>query len=126
MLKHIQVVPLHVKDQDVALAFYTEKLSFEVGTDFTMEDGYRWLTVKLPGTGAPEVHMMKTGPEVDIPAIMGGFVFHSDDCQATYEQLKANGVVFDGPPTKEMWGVQAAFKDPDGNGLLIVQPTPWE
>lgn len=126
MLKHIQVVPLHVHDQDAALAFYTEKVGLAVGTDFTMEDGYRWLTVKVPGAEAPEIFLMKVDPEVDIPSMLGGFIFHSDDCQATYEQLQARGVEFAEAPAKQMWGIQAGFKDPDGNMNMIVQPTPWE
>jgi catechol 2,3-dioxygenase-like lactoylglutathione lyase family enzyme len=36
-----------VLDQDEALAFYTEKLGFEVNTDATMDD-FRWLTVIRP------------------------------------------------------------------------------
>jgi catechol 2,3-dioxygenase-like lactoylglutathione lyase family enzyme len=36
-----------VLDQDEALAFYTERLGFEVHTDATMDD-FRWLTVNAP------------------------------------------------------------------------------
>jgi catechol 2,3-dioxygenase-like lactoylglutathione lyase family enzyme len=39
--------PIRVLDQDEALAFYTEKLGFEVHTDATMDD-FRWLTLVAP------------------------------------------------------------------------------
>ncbi|NDJ77225.1 MAG: VOC family protein [Chloroflexi bacterium] len=120
----MQVVPLKVHDLDRALAFYTEKVGLEVGMDFTMENGYRWLTVKVPGTEYPEIVLMQAEEGEDISGQMGGFVFHSDDCAATHQELVKRGIEFAEGPTKQMWGIQAHFKDPDGNGHLIVQPTP--
>jgi catechol 2,3-dioxygenase-like lactoylglutathione lyase family enzyme len=40
-----------VHDQDEALAFYTEKLGWEVRSDVTLPEvgNYRWLTVGPPG-----------------------------------------------------------------------------
>ena len=40
-----------VHDQDEALAFYTEKLGWELRADVTLPElgGYRWLTVGPPG-----------------------------------------------------------------------------
>ena len=44
MLKHVTHVNVWVHDLDEALAFYTEKLGFEVREDVTMDEtgGYRW------------------------------------------------------------------------------------
>lgn len=122
MLKHIQVVPLRVRDMEAALAFYTEKVGFEVGADVTMEGGFRWVTIKLPGTNSPEVFLMQVGPDEPIPECRGGFMLHTDDCQAAYEALKARGVEFAEPPAPQAWGLQAAFPDPDGNMHMVIQP----
>ena len=44
-----------VHDQDEALAFYTEKLGFEVREDVTMPEmgNFRWLTVAPPAAARP-------------------------------------------------------------------------
>ncbi|MBL8046875.1 MAG: VOC family protein, partial [Anaerolineales bacterium] len=45
MISKLSHATIYVLDQDKALKFYTEVLGFEVRTDFTMEGGFRWLTV---------------------------------------------------------------------------------
>ncbi len=44
----VQVEGVYVRDQDEALAFYVDKLGFQVHTDVRNGD-YRWLTVQYPG-----------------------------------------------------------------------------
>jgi predicted enzyme related to lactoylglutathione lyase len=126
---------VYVLDQDEALKFYRDKLGFEVRTDMTMDNGFRWLTV-----GA------KTQPELDIilfavkespmfPAekvklmrqllesgSMGPGVMAVDDCQKTYEELKAKGVEFMAPPAERFYGIEALFKDNSGNWFSMTQP----
>ena len=53
-LSNIGVVMFAVADQDAALAFYTEKLGFEVRGDtrFGEHDEMRWLEVAPPGSRA--------------------------------------------------------------------------
>lgn len=122
MIQHVQVVPLKVRDLDQAKAWYTEKVGLEVGTDMTLDEGYRWLTLKVPGTTYPEIVLMQSD---EVPTGPGsGFSFHSDDCAATHKTLVERGVEFEEGPTQQMWGIQAIFNDPDGNMHLIVQPLP--
>ena len=47
----IACAQLWVQDQDEALAFWTEKVGFEVRADVTMPEmgDFRWLTVGPPG-----------------------------------------------------------------------------
>ena len=47
MSQGVDVVGVHVQNQDEALAFYVEKLGFRVHTDVGSGD-YRWLTVQHP------------------------------------------------------------------------------
>ena len=53
-INNIGVVMFTVADQDAALAFYTEKLGFEVRGDsrFGENGEYRWLEVAPPGSTA--------------------------------------------------------------------------
>ncbi len=47
MTQSIGVAGLNVRDQDEALAFYVEKVGFQVNTDVRNGD-FRWLTVQHP------------------------------------------------------------------------------
>jgi predicted enzyme related to lactoylglutathione lyase len=52
---------------------------------------------------------------------MGGGVWATDDCEKTYEALKAKGVEFLKPPTKEFYGIEALFRDGCGNWFSLTQ-----
>ncbi len=127
---------LWVHDQDEALAFYTEKLGWEVRADVTMPEmgDFRWLTVGP--TGQPDfavVLMAIPGAPVLDPAtaeqvrdLMGkgfaGTVFlTTDDCQASYEDLKARGVEFTEAPEERPYGIDSGFRDPSGNAFRLTQ-----
>ena len=127
---------LWVHDQNEALDFYTNKLGWEVRADVTLEElgDFRWLTVGPPGQedfsvvlmaipGAP-VMDSETGKQVR--ELMGkgfaGTVFLStDDCQASYEELKARGVEFTEPPEERPYGIDSGFRDPSGNAFRLTQ-----
>src|SRR5271167_1135550 len=104
---------LWVNDQDEALAFYTQKLGMEVRIDATMPElgNFRWLTVgpagqpdvsiALMGIPGPPVMDVETADQVRSLMSKGfaGTVFlTTDDCQASYEELKGRGVEFSEPP----------------------------
>lgn len=137
MIDRLSHVTLWVTDQDEALKFYTEKLGFVVRTDASM-DGFRWLTVSPPDQPSPEIVLVHPteGPMMDketADAIqtligkgaMGGGVFYTKDCKATYEELKAKGVEFIAPPQERPYGVEAIIKDNSGNWFSLNQPHEW-
>ncbi len=52
----------------------------------------------------------------------GGTLFlTTDDCQASYDDLSARGVVFNDPPTVQQYGVDTSFRDPSGNNVRLTQ-----
>jgi predicted enzyme related to lactoylglutathione lyase len=53
----------------------------------------------------------------------GGLFFSTDDCQASYEELKGRGVEFSEEPSTRPYGIDAAFRDPTGNSIRLVQST---
>ena len=127
---------LWVHDQDEALAFYTEKLGFEVRADVTMAemDDFRWLTVgpvgqedvsiTLMAIPGPPVMNSETGQQVRDMVAKGfaGTVFlTTDDCQASYEELKARGVDFTEAPQERPYGIDSAFRDPSGNSIRLTE-----
>jgi uncharacterized glyoxalase superfamily protein PhnB len=127
-----------VHDQDEALAFYTQKLGFEVRSDVTMPElgDFRWLTVGPVGQDDFAITLMAIpGPPVmdaqtaeQVKALMAkgfaGTVFlTTEDCRASYEELKGRGVEFTEAPEERPYGIDAGFRDPSGNSFRLTQVT---
>ena len=134
MINKLSVATLWVKDQNEALRFYTEKLGFEIRADFTNYN-YRWLTVGLKDQPDIEFQLAGLKPggaftQEDIDQLtklveagkMGSGPWKTDDCQKTYEDMKAKGVEFVQPPTDRPYGtIEAIFKDNSGNIMVLSQ-----
>lgn len=118
MLRGIKFASVPVRDQDRALAFYTEQLGFRVITDQPFDGSQRWIELGLSGAETRLVLFTPAGQEESIGGQMN-IAFWSDDVAATYEQLKARGVEFSGPVQTEDWGSAAVFEDPDGNTFVV-------
>jgi predicted enzyme related to lactoylglutathione lyase len=137
MLKQLTFINVWVNDQDEALTFYTEKLGMELRDDVTVPEmgNFRWLTVGVPGQPDVALTLMAVpGPPVfdadtrdQLRALMakgaaGGLFFSTDDCQASYEELKSRGVEFQQEPMEQPYGIDAGFRDTSGNQMRMVQP----
>ena len=127
---------LWVHDQDEALAFYTEKLGMEVRSDVTVAEmgDFRWLEVGSAGQdqmgivlmAIPGQPVMDDATSDQVRELMGkgfaGTVFlTTDDCQASYEELKGRGVEFVDEPEERPYGIDASFRDPSGNHFRLTQ-----
>ena len=135
MLNQLANVQVWVNDQEEALAFYTDKLGFEVREDVTVPElgNLRWLSVGVPGQDVAIVLMAVPGAPVfddetrqqilDLLAkgAAGGLFFTTEDCRASYEELAGRGVEFTQEPTEQPYGVDAGFRDPSGNQFRMVQ-----
>jgi predicted enzyme related to lactoylglutathione lyase len=117
MIKSIKFVGVPVRDQDKALAFFTEKLGFEILTDQAFGP-QRWIEVKIPGTQTGVALFTPPGHEARIGTFTG-LSFACDDVEKTHAELVAKGVEFVQAPKKESWGTSAIFKDPDGNSFVL-------
>lgn len=118
MIKGIKFLGVCVSDQDRAVKFYTEKLGFRIRTDQPFDDKQRWIELQIPGGETGIVLFTPKGQEDRI----GTFVNTSlgcDNLERTYEELKARGVEFQGPPVQQPWGKFVIFKDPDGNSFVL-------
>jgi catechol 2,3-dioxygenase-like lactoylglutathione lyase family enzyme len=136
MLTQLTNVQVWVHDQDEALAFYTDKLGLELREDVTVPEmgNFRWLSVGVPGQQDVAITLMAVpGPPVfeeetraQIHALLakgasGGLFFTTDDCRATYEELKSRGVEFTQEPTEQPYGLDAGLRDPSGNQFRMMQ-----
>lgn len=126
---------LLVPDQDQALAFYRDVLGLELRTDALLGP-LRWLTVGM--NSQPELEIVFETPEMnptvdaaEVRALMAKgtmartLIFATDDCDGTYEKLKAAGVEVTQEPTDQPCGVRDfGVRDPFGNHLRFSEPRP--
>jgi predicted enzyme related to lactoylglutathione lyase len=127
---------LWVHDQDEALAFYTEKVGMEVRADVTLAEmgDFRWLTVgptgqedvsivlmAIPGPPVMDAETAGQVKELVAKGFAGTVFLTTDDCQASFEELKARGVEFSEAPEERPYGIDSAFRDPSGNSIRLTE-----
>ena len=123
-VSNIGVAMFTVADQDAALAFYTEKLGWEVrGDDRFGENGeMRWLEVAPPGSTArlalnPPMGGQPGGSSIGV---------ETSDVTGEYERIKGLGDVDVDEQLMDMPGTPRMFslRDPDGNNVWVVEAAP--
>jgi catechol 2,3-dioxygenase-like lactoylglutathione lyase family enzyme len=139
MIKRMSHVLVWVKNQQEALEFYRDKLGFEVDTDAKIGDDFRWLTMRIKSQPGFEIILMEPNPGMMLDeesaaqlrslidkGMLGGGVFEADDIYKTYDELKARGVEFKGPPSAQSWGTATVMKDNSGNWFSLGQDSKAE
>jgi catechol 2,3-dioxygenase-like lactoylglutathione lyase family enzyme len=115
----VRTVAVPVADQDRALAFYVEKLGFEKRFEFPMGAGARWIEVAPPG--ATTTIALVSSPEGRPTGVDTGIRFTTTDAGADHDDLEARGVEVDEVLRWEGVPPMFAFRDIDGNKLVMVQ-----
>ncbi|HEY6122853.1 MAG TPA: VOC family protein [Pyrinomonadaceae bacterium] len=135
MIRKMSHATVFVGNQDEALKFYRDKLGFEVRTDAKVSDEFRWLTVSPRDQPDFEIVLMEPKPGMLMDeataaqlrslmekGVLGAGAFDTDDCRATYTELKGKGVEFLSEPAERPYGIEAVFKDNTGNWFSLTQP----
>jgi catechol 2,3-dioxygenase-like lactoylglutathione lyase family enzyme len=117
-INRIAIISVPVADQQVAKAFYTEKLGFTVIRDNPFEDDQRWIELAPPGA-ATTITLVTWFPHMP-PGSIHGLVLDTDNIAEAHETLKTRGLKIS-PIETAPWGQIALFKDPDGNGWELQQ-----
>lgn len=127
MITKLGVATAYVSDYDQALDFFIGKLGFELRTDVTMENGFRWLTVGPPASPEFQLNLTVPGPpmhdeqtaaalrELMAKGALSAGAWNTDDCRATFAEYSARGVEFIQEPADRPYGVEAVFRDDFGN-----------
>jgi len=123
-------VSLLVKDYDEAIAFYRDKLNFELIEDTRLSADKRWVVIAPPGNSAMSLVLGKAQTveeknQVGMQA--GGRVFLflcTDNFQRDYKQMQADGIEFTREPETFDYGTVAVFKDLYGNLWDLLEPSP--
>jgi predicted enzyme related to lactoylglutathione lyase len=127
---------LWVHDQDEALEFWTTKVGLEVREDVTVPEmgNFRWLTVgpagqpdfslvlmAIPGPPMMDDETAQQVHDLVAKGFAGTVFLTTDDCQASYEELRGRGVEFVEAPEPRPYGIDAGFRDPSGNSVRLTQ-----
>ena len=123
-LSNIGVVMFAVSDQDAALAFYTEKLGFELRGDtrFGEQNEMRWLEVAPPGSRA----RLALNPPMGGEPGGGSIGVETPDVLGEHARLSSIvGIDVDPEPIRPP-GAPLMFmlRDPDSNHISVVEAPP--
>ena len=132
----IATAQLWVHDQEEALAFYTNKLGWEVRADVTLPElgNFRWLAVgpssqpdvsvvlmAIPGPPVMDAETAEQVRSLMAKGFAGTIFLTTDDAHASYEELKGRGVEFTEAPEERPYGIDSGFRDPSGNAIRLTQ-----
>jgi catechol 2,3-dioxygenase-like lactoylglutathione lyase family enzyme len=127
---------LWVHDQQQALDFWTKKVGMDVRMDVTLPEmgDFRWVTVgpadqpdvaivlmAIPGPPVIDADTAEQIRTLMAKGFAGTIFLGTDDCQASYEELRARGVEFTETPEERPYGIDSAFRDPSGNSVRLTQ-----
>jgi len=123
-LSTLSLVCIPTPDVDRAISFYVDQLGFEKRTDVPFGGSYRWVEV-YPPEGNAGIALAPPPEGSTSEARDTGIIFNTADIEAAHAELGSRGVDVDaeisrmgGPVPPMFW-----FRDPDGNRLLVVQPS---
>ncbi|HET7327397.1 MAG TPA: VOC family protein [Nocardioidaceae bacterium] len=120
-VSNLGVAMFTVADQDAALAFYTEKLGFELRGDtrFGEHGEMRWVEVAPPGSQA----RLALNPPMGGEPGGGGIGVETADVLGEHARLSAIGGIDLDPEPMRTPGAPLMFmlRDPDGNHIAVVE-----
>ncbi len=128
MKQYIAHVALIVDDYDDAIAFYTQKIGFELIEDTKLSEEKRWVLIKPKGATETAILLAKasnTEQESRIGNQTGGRVFiflYTDNLWRDYHIMIEKGVKFVREPKEEIYGTVAVFTDLYGNQWDLLEP----
>ena len=125
--QQIGSVALVVANYDDAIAFYTQKLGFDLIEDTDLGNGKRWVLVSPPNSSGTHLLLAQASTQQQLEAVgnqTGGRVFlflHTNDFWRDYELMQKNGVNFNEQPRVEEYGTVVVFEDLYGNKWDLLQ-----
>ena len=118
---------LVVRDYDEAIAWFTQKLGFELLEDTDMGGGKRWVVVAPSRDAGAQMLLARAVNDQQSSRIgnqAGGRVWlfmHTDDCRRDVRDWTARGVKFLEQPREEEYGIVVVFEDLYGNKWDLIQ-----
>jgi catechol 2,3-dioxygenase-like lactoylglutathione lyase family enzyme len=128
MNQRIAHIALVVDEYDKAIAFYTQKLDFDLIEDSKLSEDKRWVMVAPKGSKECCLLLAKAANEEQAKFVgnqSGGRVFlflFTDDFYRDYEKMKSREIKFVRPPQDLEYGTVAVFEDLYGNLWDLIEP----
>jgi catechol 2,3-dioxygenase-like lactoylglutathione lyase family enzyme len=116
----INFTSIPVADQDRAIAFYRDRLGFEVQLDAPYQEGWRWIFLTLPGAET-RLHLAKRD-ELSWQEGMPALTLVCDSVDDLAAQLRKAGVAIDNGPDDAPWNAASRWlmiRDSEDNKILI-------
>ncbi|MFN7745454.1 MAG: VOC family protein [Aquidulcibacter sp.] len=124
----LSAISILVSDYDEAIAWYGEKLGFELIVDTSMGGGKRWVVVS-PSSDAQTRIILAKASGAEQTALIGrqmggrvGFFLQTTAFDEAYTRMVEAGVVFREKPRSEPYGKVVVFEDCYGNGWDLIEP----
>ena len=124
----LSAISILVSDYDEAIAWYSEKLGFELIVDTPMGGGKRWVVVS-PSRDAQTRIILAKASGAEQTALIGrqmggrvGFFLQTTAFDEAYTRMVEAGVVFREKPRSEPYGQVVVFEDCYGNGWDLIEP----
>ncbi|MEZ8093425.1 VOC family protein [Photobacterium swingsii] len=120
-------VALVVDNYDDAIAFYTQKLGFELIEDTDLGGGKRWVQVSPPNSNGTNLLLAQASTDEQRQSVgnqTGGRVFlflQTNDFWRDHQAMQQQGVKFNEAPRVEEYGTVAVFEDLYGNKWDLLQ-----
>jgi catechol 2,3-dioxygenase-like lactoylglutathione lyase family enzyme len=118
MQMKLELVPVPVSDVDRAIAFYTEKIGFNLDHDHQVNEQLRFVQLTPPGSACSIA--IGTGLTEMAPGSIKGLQMVVPDAQATRDELLGRGAEVSAVDVQP-WGSFVYFSDPDGNTWALQQ-----
>ncbi|MCJ8165605.1 VOC family protein [Pontibacter sp. E15-1] len=117
---------LVVTDINRSKAFYVDVLGAELyraygGTSVVLQFLGNWLLLVSPGGPTEDKPETAFVMPQDANKVSHCFTIQVQDCQKSYETLKAKGVAFLTPPKQRGTETRCFFRDPDGHLFEISE-----
>lgn len=126
--RSLALVSLLVRQYDEAIAFYRDRLGFDLVEDARLDAHKRWVVVRPRGPGSAGVLLAQASKPEQAAVVgrqTGGRVFlflHTDDLARDHRLFRSRGVEFVREPADMPYGRVAVFKDLYGNLWDLIQP----
>lgn len=121
MQMKLELVPVPVSDVDRAIAFYTDKIGFNLDHDHQVNEQLRFVQLTPPGSACSIA--IGTGLTEMTPGSIKGLQMVVPDARAARDELVGRGAEVSEMDVQP-WGSFVYFSDPDGNTWALQQIPP--
>ena len=122
MQMKLELVPVPVSDVDRAIAFYTDKIGFNLDHDHQVNEQLRFVQLTPPGSACSIA--IGTGLTEMTPGSIKGLQMVVPDARAARDELVGRGAEVSEVDVQPWGSFVGYFSDPDGNTWALQQIPP--